>query len=365
MPFSNNSLSLWRRVGLGAALAGLMLSSAACSSPENATQPKPSLVIASWGNPLSGATKTYLVDPFVAETGIEVKIVDAPGKYVANLESQKQANKIEWDLLDSTSGPDAYIAYDKGLIEKMPEDVKARILQSLPQSAVTEFGISWSALGYVSACSTRAVEKCPANTTEFFDTASFPGTRTSIATSPLVNLSLAEVAAGVPVKDLATHEIDLDRAFETLKKLKPSMGTWWSSGDQNMQVFASGEADMGISYSGRAYAVDKQGTPMTVSWDQGLYNPGFWNVVAGSPNSAASWQFIEWIAKHPEAEAKWAEALGYSVPNPKAFDFLPADVASKLADFPANREVLAALNYTWYVKNYKEVNDRWQEFLRG
>src|SRR4029453_123237 len=251
MPFSNNSLSLWRRVGLGAALAGLMLSSAACSSPENATQPKPSLVIASWGNPLSGATKTYLVDPFVAETGIEVKIVDAPGKYVANLESQKQANKIEWDLLDSTSGPDAYIAYDKGLIEKMPEDVKARILQSLPQSAVTEFGISWSALGYVSACSPRAVEKCPANTTEFFDTASFPGTRTSIATSPLVNLSLAEVAAGVPVKDLATHEIDLDRAFETLKKLKPSMGTWWSSGDQNMQVFASGEADMGISYSGR------------------------------------------------------------------------------------------------------------------
>jgi putative spermidine/putrescine transport system substrate-binding protein len=353
-----------------AAAATLALGLTACggssgTSGAQAEGEKPSLVIASWGNPFTEATQTYLVDPFVKETGYDIKIVDAPGKYLASLESQQQANKIEWDLLDSTSGPDAYLAYDKGLIDKMPDDVRERILKDLPESAVTDFGITWSTLGYIIACRTEAVQKCPANTKEFFDAKGFPGSRTSIATSPMVNLSLAEVAAGVPIEDLATHEIDLDRAFATLESIKPQMSTFWSSGDQNMQVFNTGEADMGISYSGRAYSVDKDGTPMSITWEDGLYNPGFWNVVKGSAHSAEAWEFVEWIATHPEAQAKWGEALGYSVPNPKAFDFISDEVASTLADFPDNRELLGRMNYDWYVKNYDEVNKRWQEFIRG
>jgi putative spermidine/putrescine transport system substrate-binding protein len=247
----------------------------------------------------------------------------------------------------------------------MPDDVRERILQELPESAVTDFGIAWSTLGYIIACRTEAVQKCPSNTTEFFDADAFPGARTSIATSPMVNLSLAEVAAGVPVEELATHEIDLDRAFATLEKIKPQLSTFWSSGDQNMQVFNTGEADMGISYSGRAYSADEQGTPMSINWDEGLYNPGFWNVVAGSDNSTEAWEFVEWIATHPEAAANWSEALGYSVPQPKAFDFFSDEFAGKLADFPQNRELLGRMNYEWYVENYEEVNKRWQEFIRG
>lgn len=354
---------------VGAAVAATaLLGVTACgggSGSPGAEGEKPSLVIASWGDPFTSATQKHLVDPFVAETGYEVQIVDAPGKYLASLEAQQQADNIEWDILDSTSGPDAYIAYDKGLIEKMPDDVQERILQELPETAVTDFGITWSTLGYIIACRTEAVEKCPSNTTEFFDAEKFPGSRTSIATSPMVNLSLAEIAAGVPVEELATHEIDLDRAFKTLESIKPELSTFWSSGDQNMQVFNTGEADMGISYSGRAYSVDKQGTPMNITWDEGLYNPGFYNVVAGSDNSAEAWEFVEWVATHPEAQAAWGEELGYSFPHPEAFDFVSDEVAETLADFPANRELLGVMNYDWYVENYEEVNTRWQEFTRG
>ncbi len=326
---------------------------------------QPTLVIASWGDPFTSATQEHLVDPFVEETGYDVQIVDAPGKFVASLEAQNQANNIEWDLLDSTSGPDAYIAYDQGLIEKMPDDVQSRILEVLPESAVTDFGITWSTLGYITACNADAAAACPQNTTELFDTEAFPGSRTSIATSPLVNLSMAEIAAGVAPEDLATHEIDLDRAFATLEEYQAAGGTWWSSGDQNMQVFSTGEVDMGISYSGRAYAVGEEMENLEINWDQGIYNPGFWNVVEGTDHSEAAWEFVEWVATHPEAAADWGVALGYSIPNPESFDFIEEDVAATLADFPANREVLGDMNFDWYVANYQEVNDRWQEFLRG
>ncbi|TJY66169.1 extracellular solute-binding protein [Arthrobacter sp. CAU 1506] len=355
-------------LGASAATAAALLTVTACgggSGTSGAEGETPSLVIASWGDPFTSATQEHLVAPFVEETGYDVQIVDAPGKFLASLESQKQADNIEWDILDSTSGPDAYIAYDQGLIERMPDDVRDRILKELPESAVTEFGITWSALGYIIACRTEAVEKCPSKTTEFFNSEDFPGSRTSIATSPMVNLSLAEIANGVAVEDLATHEIDLDRAFKTLESIKSEMATFWSSGDQNMQVFETGEADMGISYSGRAYQVDKQGIPMNITWDEGLYNPGFYNVVKGSSNSKEAWEFVEWVATHPEAQAAWGEALGYSVPHPEAFDFVSAEVAETLADFPANRELLGLMNYDWYVENYEEVNTRWQEFLRG
>lgn len=325
----------------------------------------PSLVIASWGDPFTSATREHLVEPFVEETGYDVQIVDAPGKFVASLEAQKQANNIEWDLLDSTSGPDAYLAYDQGLIAAMPDDVRERILAVLPESAVTDFGIAWSILGYITTCNADNVEACPSNSTELFDPASFPGARTSIATSPLVNLSLAELASGVDIDELATHDIDLDRAFGKLEEFKAAGGTWWSSGDQNMQVFATGEVDMGVSYSGRAYSVAKELPNLQISWDGGLYNPGFWNVVEGSDHSTEAWEFIEWVATHPEAAADWAVALGYSVPNPESFDFIPGDVAETLADFPANRELLAVMNYDWYVENADDVNVRWQEFLRG
>lgn len=359
-----NRIRLITAIGAVLTLSGGLLS---CSDAGGAGEgkEKPSLVIASWGDPFTSATQENLVDPFVEETGYDVQIVDAPGKFVASLEAQNQADNIEWDLLDSTSGPDAYIAYDQGLIQQMPADVKSRILEELPESAVTDFGITWSTLGYITACNADTAVACPQNTTELFDTEKFPGARTSIATSPLVNLSMAEIASGVAPADLSTHEIDLDRAFATLEKYQAEGGTWWSSGDQNMQVFSTGEVDMGISYSGRAYAVGADMENLEVNWDQGIYNPGFWNVVEGSDHSEAAWEFVEWVASHPEAAANWGVALGYSIPNPDSFDYIEDDVAATLADYPANRDVLGDMNFEWYVENYKEVNDRWQEFLRG
>ncbi|WP_148575185.1 extracellular solute-binding protein [Nocardioides caldifontis] len=353
---------------LAAAACALALTASACGSDTDSgsgSDGSVKLTIASWGDPFTSATREHLVKPFTEETGYEVDIVDAPGKFVANLEAQTQANNVEWDLLDSTSGPDAYIAHDRGLIATMPDDVKERLLEELPEDAVTDFGISWSVLGYVGACNAEAVDTCPTDTAGLFDTEEFPGSRTSISTSPLVNLSMAEIANGVTIDELPTHEIDLDRAFETLTEFQDASGAWWSSGDQNLQVFESGEAELGISYSGRAYGLIDSGTPVEVIWQDGLYNPGFWNVTEGSDNPDEAWEFVEWIASHPENAAAWAEALGYSVPNPESFDFIDEKTAKTLADFPENREKLGLMNYAWYVENYEEVNKRWQEFLRG
>ena len=353
----------------GAAFAAVALSviplATACGGGDtSASGEDTTLVVASWGAYFTKATRQFLADPFTKETGIKVQIVDAPGKYAANLQAQKQANNVQWDLLDSTSAPDAYQMAHDGLIEKLPDDLKAEFTSELGDEAVEDFGFTFSNLGYVIACNTDKVTTCPDSQQAYFDTAN-PARRQMIATLPLLNLSLAEMASGVPAEQIPTHEIDLDRAFAKLKELKPQIKVWWESGDQMEQAFRNGEADMGIAYSGRAFSLAENGTPIKVQWKAGVYNPGFWNVVSGAPHTKAAFQFMQWIAKHPEAQAKWAEMTKYSVPNPKAFDYMDDTFKKQLADWPDNRKQLTTLNYDWYVKNSQEVNRRWQEFLRG
>ncbi|MGI5157338.1 extracellular solute-binding protein [Microbispora sp. CA-102843] len=354
----------------GAAFAAVALSviplATACGGggDSNASAEDTTLVVASWGAYFTEATRQFLADPFTKETGIKVQIVDAPGKYAANLQAQKQANNVQWDLLDSTSAPDAYQMAHDGLIQQLPANLKTEFQSVLGQDAVTDFGFTFSNLGYIIACNKDKVTTCPDTQQAFFDPAN-PARRQMIATLPLLNLSLAEMASGVPAEEIPTHEIDMDRAFAKLKELKPLVKVWWESGDQMEQAFRNGEVDMGIAYSGRAFGLADNGTPLQVQWKGGVYNPGFWNVATGAPHSKAAFQFMEWIANHPEAQAKWAEKTKYSVPSPKAFDYMDDTFKKQLADWPDNRKQLTTLNYDWYVKNAQDVNRRWQEFLRG
>lgn len=335
------------------------------SASNGAAEDSGPLVIASWGGHFSQATQEYLVKPFMQETGIEVQIVDAPGKQVANLQAQERAGKFQWDLLDSVTAADAFVLADLGLLAELPPNLKAKLESELQEGAVESFGFTFSNLAYVIACNMDVMESCPDNQADFFDPSKFPQAREMIATFPLLNLTFASMAGGVQPQDTATSPIDLDLAFSKLEEIKPQVKLWWESGDQMEQALRTGEVDMGIVYSGRAFGLIDTGMNLQVNWSGGIYNPGYWAVVAGSQHKDAAFRFLEWVATHPEAQAKWAEATGYSVPHPKAFDYLDEKTKTRLADYPDNYKQLARLNYDWYVEHQEEVNKKWREFLQG
>lgn len=373
---STNLRTLGRAVALAlaAVVAAVML--AACGGSDEskggttAASGSPSadkgpIVVASWGGKFTRSTRDLLAKPFTEETGIEVKIVDVPGTQVAQLEAQQKAGKLQWDLLDSVVGQDAFLLEKKGLIEPLPAELQRRFEATLTRGAVEPFGFTFANLGYVVACNADKVDNCPTNTTEFFDAERFPGDRTMCANCPLVNLTMAELAAGTPIGDTATTAIDLPAALDGLKRLKPSVKVFWQSGDQMEQVMRTGEAAIGILYSGRALALRDEGLNLEIAWDGGVYEPGYWAVVRGSKHGAAAQQFMQWIADNPEAQAKWAEAMQYSVPNPRAFDLMKPEVAAGLADNPENSQKLARMNFRWMVENADEVNGEWKSFLQG
>ena len=156
----------------------------------------------------------------------------------------------------------------------------------------------------------------------------------------------------------------MDAAVE---KIRGKVRVFHQSGDQQLQVMRNGEADMGILWSGRAYSLLDEGMNLEIVWNDAVYEPSFWTVVKGAPNEEGAFDFLSWLAKQPKAQAGWAEELNYSVPHPKAFDFLSEQDAKRQADFPANFDVMAIPNWEWYADpdNKSELDNRFQSYLRG
>lgn len=319
------------------------------------------LVVGGWGGAYNKATEKYYVEP----SGYEVQFVDAPGAQVAQVEQQSRAGNIEWDLIDSVAGQDAYVLDAKGLLEPLPADLKAELEETLGEGKVTDFGFTMGNLSYAVACNKDKVKKCPETVAEFFDVEKFPGTREAPAGAPVMMMTMAEVANGVSNADTATAEPDVDAAFETLEKVKDSIKVFWESGDQSEQVMRTGEADIGLIWSGRAYRLLDEGMNLQIAIEGGAYEPGFWTVVKGSDNVDEGFAFMKSIAENVDGQAKWSEEMEYSVPNPKAIESLPEDKAKRLPDHPETFAVLAVPNFEWYAENADDVNRRWQDYLKG
>lgn len=319
------------------------------------------LVVGGWGGAYNKATQKYYIEP----SGMDVKFVDAPAAQVAQVQAQNRAGNVEWDLIDSIAGPDAFVLEAQDMLEPLPADLKSELESTLGEGKVTDFGFTMGNLSYVVACNKDKVDACPQSVAEFFDVEQFPGSREAPAGAPLMMMTMAAVAAGTSPSETQTAEPDVDAAFETLEQVKDSINVFWESGDQSEQIMRTGEADMGLIWSGRAYRLLDDGMNLDIAVEGGAYEPGYWTVVKGSEHAEQAFALMEDIANNVEGQAKWSEEMEYSVPNPEAIESLPEKDAKRLPDHPDTFAQLAVPNFEWYAQNADEVNRRWQDFIKG
>jgi putative spermidine/putrescine transport system substrate-binding protein len=319
------------------------------------------LVLASWGGVFTETTVANFADPFSAETGVNVVVADAPGEHVAQVQAQLDANRVTWDVIDSLDAASAEFMWDQGLLEPMPEDLKARLQEVSVEGAVTDFGILQSSISTIMICNPDEAQRCPTTPAEFFDTENFPGPR-SLHDNALDTLMFALAADGVPYDQM--FPLDVDRAFAKLDTIKDDVRVWWVSGDQSQQVIRDAEVVMGTIWNGRAkLLVDEGMTQLEFSWDGARYGPAYTVVVRDAPNRDAAFAYIEWYGTHPEAQAAWAEVLGYGVSHEDAVASLPDDLRPWLPTNPENLAQSIPEDASWWVENRETVERRWREWL--
>ncbi|MGP4110209.1 extracellular solute-binding protein [Streptomyces sp. 4N509B] len=360
------------RVATATLAVGVLTLTAACGSTpgenngggDGGGESSDKVVVASWGGRFSESMITALAEPFTAETGIEVQVVDSPGNYVAQVQAQHDAGNVQWDIIDSAAASDAQYLYDQGLLATPSAELRGVFEQELGEEKLTDYSFTFANHAYIVACNNEAVEQCPTSIEEFFDTENFPGRRMMPGDGSSYSqlMAILSQALGNPADQALP--VDIEPALDKLREIKPDVRVWWTSGDQMEQAMQQGEADMGIMYSGRAFNLADNGMDLTISWS-GVYTPGHTALVEGGPNTEGAERFLEWIASNPEAQAEWSQMMNYSVPHPEALRMLPEEEASRLSDWPANHERIALQDVPWYLEHKEEIDSGIQQIVQG
>jgi putative spermidine/putrescine transport system substrate-binding protein len=319
------------------------------------------IIIADGGGAIRDAMRIAYYDPFEAETGIKVINVDVDP---ARVRAMVDSGNVEWDIF--TSDPSYVLLYsEEGLLEPIDYTKFAQEdLDALIPEAKMDYGVGAYFYAWVMAYNTEAfpAENAPESWADFWDSENFSGPRSlhSGVGGPQAPLEIALLADGVNLEDL--YPLDVDRAFESLEKVKPHVVKWWALGAEGAQALADQEAVIGDIYNARATNLIKEGAPLEIVWNQGIMAMDGWMIVKSAPHLDAAQQFIA-FASSAERQAEFAKQLPYGPVNTRAAEFLDEETLANLPTSPEHLPNMVVFDTEWWMENYDAVTERFQEFL--
>lgn len=333
------------------------------------------LTVVSWGGSYARATKAAVLDPFTAETGIEVQLTDYNGG-LAQVRAQVESGNVHWDVVDLGMG-DFERGCAEGLLETVDIAAFVPAADGTPAqddyfpSVTTECGAGqlYGATVYAYRRDNFANER-PETIADFFDLKRFPGRR-GMRRIAEANLEFALLADGVPksqVYDVLDTPAGIDRAFRKLDTIKEAV-IWWEAGAQPPQMLADKEVAMSTAYNGRifnAQVLEKQ--PFVIVWDGALLGAAGFGIVAGAPNAAAAHQLVAYAAR-PQVMASIGKYISYSPSRRSAVPLVGTHLATGVEmapHMPTGGDNLAnglLEDWRWWSDHGDEIGERFGAWL--
>jgi mannopine transport system substrate-binding protein len=347
--------------GIVSKLAGAAVAATiALSAPVHAQSNE--VVVVTTGGAYGALLDRLFFKPFTDETGIAVRQVSAStAEAWAKLAAMAQVGKVEWDLL---SGLDADLLARRDIVaeidcSKLPITAEMALPDTCRDYGVVRVVGSNGTLTY----STEEFPNGgPQTWADLFDTEKFPGPRGLMDSgTPWDMLAIALLADGVPADKL--YPLDLDRAFAKLDKIKPNVAVWWKSGDQSQQMFRSGEVVAGVLWSGRAFMLEKEGTPVKAVIPGSIRANGYWMVAKNAPNGDNALKLIDHFMKSPEAHVAFRRENFNDTMNKAAMDLLTPEERAAAITSPENLASLVVPDYKWIAANREAIMERWKMWI--
>lgn len=319
---------------------------------------------------LSGVTLTYagpggifqdgqeeaIWAPFSEQSGATV-IQDAfdSGKLRAMVES----GNVSWDIVNTTQLDTA-----RGcgtLFEEL--DTSKIDTSEVPEGTITDACMVPNVLyGVVLAYNTEVFgDNPPTRAADFFDTARFPGKRTvsqSTYAEPQ-HLEFALLADGADLDQLVPS--DVDRAMDKLRSLGDDMIAW-TTGAQAQQQLESGEAVMGLVWSGRGYGAAAAGAPIAPVWNEWMVSIDSTAIPKGARDVEASHAAINFFLGDQQ-QARMTELNSMSPVNVNAKPQTDAILADWLASPHLDTGHVSQIDF--WVENYDALASAWAAWATG
>ena len=324
------------------------------------------LVVQTWGGTLDEAQRKYM-DAFAKEFGVKVVSVEAGADAGGKLAAMQRSRNVEWDVISGNYENYVKMWYDKGLLQDLDYGQIKDTDGMLPGS-MQKWGVASHMEGICLVYNTNAFPpgKEPKSWKDFFDVENFPGPRSMHNWGgPADNLAIALMADGATPDEV--FPIDYDRAFAMMDKVKPHVKVWYTSGNQLVQALKDEEVVMAVSTDGRARSAIAMGAPIKIVWDQAFYLYAWWGVVKDSPHAEMANKFIN-LACRPDLQAQFIQIIGYSTPNVKAIQYLPAELQPLQLTHPDNVDKVFNLMEiknarSWMMPHMEEIDEIWNTWI--
>lgn len=306
------------------------------------------------------AQKKAILQPVARELGITINNESATDAWPM-IKTQGTTGKVVWDVIDEPP----YNCIRGGRKDWIVELDYSKLPNAadIPKEIRTPYSVPYEFYSSVLAYdASKYGDNPPDSWEDFWNVEEYPGRR-ALRNYPVANLEAALLADGVQKDEL--YPLDVDRAFNKLKEIKPHITTWWTTGAQSAQLLRSGEVDMIMMWNGRASALIESGADIAYTYNEGILQRTGLCIMAGTPNLETAYNFVN-AAITPEYQANLPKYIDYGPGNPAAYDTgkISPQRAAELPSSPENRAKQALMSYKWWAspagqKTYR----RWTRFM--
>jgi putative spermidine/putrescine transport system substrate-binding protein len=318
------------------------------------------VTVASYGGTFQDAQREAYFKPFEQLSGIKVN--EAEGPDTAKVKAMVDTGNIEWDVaefdragvINLEKKGDYWEEIDYSLFDTAnidPERMFKYSVDMLPYAQI---------IGY----RTDVFPNAPQGWKDFWDTTNFPGPRTMISGNgglyPFLEAAL--IADGVSPQEL--YPLDIDRAFNSLSKIRDSVVKFWEAGAVPAQMLTDKEAVMAVIWNGRMKALMDQGVPVAIQWNEGAFLTDVWAIPKGAPNKENAQKFAAFITM-AIPQARLSKLIPYGSVNNKSIDYMTPDEIKNLLTSPAIKSKLFTFDSQWWADNLDTVLDKWNEWILG
>ena len=316
-----------------------------------------SFVVSSPGGPYGASQREAYFEPFSAAAGIRV-VEDDWGGDPARIRAMVETGNYRSHVFDAESG-DVAEGCTEGILEPIDYARLGLSPGDMLPGAAHACGVGNVAWSMVLAFDrARTGGATPADWTDFFDLARFPGGR-GLRRGSFGNLEIALMADGVAperVYALLRTPAGLDRAFAKLAALAPHV-TWWETGRQPARLLDDGDAVMTTAWHGRIQrAITRDRRDVEIVWRGQLVDYGYWIIPGGHPGADLAHRFIA-FAIRPDRQAEQARRIPYGPLRRGAFDYIEPDLARWLPTAPAHLEAWLKIDADFW-NGHREALDR-------
>ncbi len=333
------------------------------------------VTVMSWGGAYATSQIEAYHKPFMAETGVNVIMVDADNP-ATPVKAMVEAGNVTVDVVD-VEYADAVRLCDEGVLLEIDPAVLPAGADGTPAvddflpGAITDCFVASIVFSTLYAYdTTKFPNGGPATIADFFDLEKFPGKR-GLRKGAKVNLEMALMADGVPAAEVyAMLETDegMARAFGVLDKIKADT-IWWETGAQPPQLLADGEVVMTTAYNGRLFdAAFGEGKPFQLVYDGQVYEFDGYAIPKGAPDPEMAMKFISFATQTQQLadQAKWipyGPARKSSAPLVGLYKDGKTEMGPHMPTNPDNMKNALASSYEFWVDHDAELNERFNAWL--